>query len=138
MLDYQTIKEELKKKDTVYWYDKNGKLLLTGNSKSKTKEKIKKLKIEGLLYRLHITFHTGTRGGQGGPIAVNVAIFEKDINTVKKNYQNENYQKNGIVWFPKKMLESRGWDAEYLDLIIYKLKKNSLKFKGGLVLFTKL
>jgi hypothetical protein len=138
MIDYQTIKEELKKKDIIYWYDKNGKLLLTGNSKSKTKEKIKKLKIEGLLYRLHITFHTGSKGWQGGPIAVNVALFEKYINNVKKKLEKENFYKNGSVWFPKKFLETNRWDDEYLDLIIYKLKNNSLKFKGGLVLFTKL
>ena len=135
MLDYQTIKEELKKKDIIYWYDKNGKLLLSGNSKSKTKEKIKKLKIEGIIYRLHITFHTGSKGWQGGPIAVNVALFEKDINNVKKNLEKENFYKNGSVWFSKKMLESRGWNNKYLDLIIYKLKNNSLIFKGGLVLF---
>jgi hypothetical protein len=136
MLDYQTqIKPEIKKNPAIYWYNNNGKLLLSGNSKSQTKEKIKKIKYEGLLYRLHITFHTGTKGGQGGPVAVRVAVFDKKNKQVKRTYEGDNYQKNGVVWFDKNMLEIRGWNNKYLDLIIYKLKNNKLKFKGGIVMF---
>jgi hypothetical protein len=136
MLDYQTqIKPEIKKNPAIYWYNNNGKLLLSGNSKSQTKEKIKKIKYEGLLYRLHITFHTGTKGGQGGPVAVRVAVFDKKNKEVKRTYEGDYYQKNGVVWFPKNMLERRGWNDKYLNLIINNLKDNELKFKGGLVMF---
>jgi len=138
MKNYLEIREKLREGPLVYWYDDKGKLLLKGKSKNETKKQVKKLKYDGLLIRLNITFHTGIKGHQGGPIAVRVKLFEKEGTKMSHKVDDEFEQMNGRVWFPLKFLETSGWRDRYLDLIILKLLKGKLKFKFGIVMYTKL
>lgn len=130
-IDYNTIRNNINHSEhLVYWYDKDGHLLLVDNDKKSSKIKIKKINYNGILYRLNISFHTGTRYGQGGPLAVNCRIFNKENKTITKIKGN----KNGVIWFDKKWLENMNWKQKYLDIIIKKLK-NKLEFKIAVYIF---
>jgi len=135
---YLKIKKSIKEGPLVYWYDDKGELLLKGKSKNETKKQVKKLSYEGILFRLNITFHTGKKGFQGGPIAVRVKVFEKKGNKLTHKIKGDFYQMNGKVWFLLNFILTSKWRERYLDIIILKLLEGKLKFKGGIVHYTKL
>jgi hypothetical protein len=135
---YLKIKNSIKEGPLVYWYDDKGELLLKGKSKNETKKQIKKLNYDGFLFRLNITFHTGKKGGQGGPIAVRVKLFEKKGNKLTHKYKGDYTYMNGRVWFLLKFILTSKWRERYIDIIILKLLEGKLKFKGGIVHYTKL
>jgi hypothetical protein len=131
-VDFNELKQEIKESgNIIYWYDKNGKILLVDTNKSSSKKKINKLDYNGMLYRLVITFHSGTKYGQGGVLAVNCRTFNKE--TSNKITKVKGY-KNGIIWFTREWLERRGWNEKYLMIIVKKLI-GSLEFKISINLF---
>ncbi len=120
MKEISDIKNEIKKsKKTVFWYNENSKEIIVGDSKSKTKNKIKSIKYTGKLFRLSISFHKGTGLTQGGPIAVKVNEYYKENDKIKKIPG----WKNGYIWFNREWLEINGWKQRYLDIIIEKMLK---------------
>lgn len=129
---YDKIRDSIKESGKlIYWYDSNGKLLVTDSSKSSSRKKLLKTKYSGDLFRLSITFHTGKKIGQGGPIAVHCRTFKIEDSKIVKI----SGYKNGIVWFDKKWLEvEREWDESWLSIIVKKLKGN-LKFGIAITTF---
>ncbi len=129
---YDKIRDGLKESGKlIYWYDSKGNLLVTDSSKSSSRKKLLKTKYSGDLYRLSITFHSGTKVGQGGPIAVHCRTFKLEDGNITKipGY------KNGIVWFDKSWLETRRkWDDIWLKIIVDKLMGN-LKFAIGIYVY---
>lgn len=127
---YDKIRDSLKESGKlIYWYDSAGNLLVTDSSKSSSRKKLLKTKYSGDLFRLSITFHSGTKIGQGGPIAVHCRTFKLEDNEITKvpGY------KNGIVWFDKQWLETRNmWKDIWLKIIVDKLIKN---FKFGIGIY---
>jgi hypothetical protein len=128
--EYVDVRAQIKETATVYWYDANGNLLITGLSKRDTKKMIKKRKYEGNLYRLSLSFHSGEKKFQGGPLAVKCVLYDKKENKVSKVTS----KKNGIVWIEKEYLESSGFSKKMLDIIIKKLK-GKLEFSFGIYRF---
>ena len=136
MSEYDEIKNLIKESGRlIYWFDSNNKLLVVDSSKTSSKHKIIKKKYEGLLYRLSITFHTGTKVGQGGPLSISCRVFYlKDNNITKSTEKN----KEGTIWFEKKWLERKGeWNEKWLEMIVKKLR-SKFEFKIGIYLFTDL
>ena len=133
---YDKIRDTIKESGKlIYWYDSNGKLLVTDSSKSASRKKLLKTKYEGNLFRLSITFHTGKKVGQGGPIAVHCRTFNLEKNDSVKTIVKVPGYKNGIVWFDKKWLEvEREWDETWLKIIVKKLMGN-LKFGIAITTF---
>ncbi len=119
---YDKIRDSLKESGKlIYWYDSEGKLLVTDNSKSSSRKKLLKTKYQGDLFRLSITFHSGKKVGQGGPIAVHCRTFKLEDSVIVKIPGS----KNGIIWFEKTWLETeRKWDDVWLKIIIKKLMGN--------------
>ena len=115
--EWSKLKEQLKAGDTIYWYDEKGKLLLSDNSKTKAQKKIKKIKYEGVLYRLVMSFHTGKLLGQGGPLAIHCQVFKKENDKLTKIRPKS----TGFVWFPLSYLERSGWKPRFLNYIVEKL-----------------
>jgi hypothetical protein len=128
--NYSDVRAKIIETATVYWYDSKGNLLLTGFSKSKTKKLIKKDTYEGNLYRLSLSFHTGEKKFQGGPLAVNCVSYEKKDTNVSKLTG----KKNGIIWIEREYLESSGFNKKMLDIIIHRLK-GKLEFSFGIYRF---
>jgi hypothetical protein len=125
--DYNEIKKNLKESGKlVYWFDDNGKILLITDTKNK--ENIKKNKYNGLMFRFNITFHSGKKPGQGGPIAVNVRMFNKENNIIS----SISGYKNGVIWFPLDYLESRGWNKKYMKIIHSIVTRKKFEFKIGI------
>jgi len=95
--------------------------LVVGKSKTETRKEMSKLPYEGKLYRLSITFHTGEKMAQGGPMAVHVREFIKKGSKITVSKSN----KNGIIWFDKTYLEtSRKWDEAKLKIIMKRILGN--------------
>ena len=117
--DYSEVRSKIKETATVFWYDQDGKLLITGLSKNKTKKQMRKKNYDGKLYRLSISFHTGKKKFQGGTMAIRCNLFEKEGKELNKL---KNSKKNGILWVDKDWIESVGWDKDDMDTIIKKLK----------------
>lgn len=131
MFDYNNIKANIKNSNKlIYWYDKKGNLLLTDLKKKESKDKIKKINYDGLLYRLNITFHNESNYGQGGPLAVNCNVFSKKDQNISKIVNN----KNGIIYFEKDWLERKNWNEKWLDIIAKKLA-GKFEFKLGIYKF---
>lgn len=130
--DYSEVRNKIKETATVFWYDQDGKLLLSGLSKNKTKKIMRKKKYDGKLYRLSISFHSGLKKFQAGTMAVRCNFFEKDKDNLSKI---QNSKKNGILWVEKDFIETSGWDNRMMDLIIRKLK-GRLEFSFGVHRFT--
>jgi hypothetical protein len=128
--NYSDVRTKIKETATIYWFNQDGNLLLTGLSKSKTKKLIKKEKYEGNLYRLSLSFHSGEKKFQGGPLAVKCVLYEKKENKVSKVTS----KKNGTIWIEKDYLESSGFSKKMLDIIIKKLK-GKLEFSFGIYRF---
>lgn len=146
LLNYDEIKNSIKKSGKlIYWFNSNNKLLVVDSSKSLSKKKITKIKYDGLLYRLSITFHTGTKIGQGGQLSIICRLFHLKNNKLIKIdndgeplSDNNLKNKNGVIWFEKRWLERRGkWNDKWLEMIIKKLCSN-FQFKIGIYLFTDL
>ncbi len=116
------IRDELKGAGKlIYLYDNKGKLLLTDTSKSSSRKKLLKTKYSGDLYRLSLTFHSGKKADQGGQIAVHCRTFNVDDGLISKVHGN----KNGIVWFDKKLLKTeKKWNESWLNKIVKKLRGN--------------
>ena len=132
--NYEKIKNKIKdSQELIYWYDMNGTIILIDSSKNESKKKIKKLKYNGLLYRLSITFHTGEKFGQGGVLSVECVVF----NLENKNITKVMPSKNGNIWFDLDWLERMGWNQKYLNIIVKKLKGNH-EFGIGIYKFTDL
>lgn len=113
----------------------NGK----NESKNKIKEKYGNKKLENTTYFIvcKLTFHSGTKFAQGGPIAANFDVYAfvdnklENIMNVSSNKFKQMENIKGIVWFDKLYLEKKGWDYKYVDNIIKKL------IKGNIVLMQK-
>ena len=79
-----------------------------------------------------ITFHSGKKLGQAGPIALNLNVVAfidgKLTNVVKTSNPKYDHLKNlkGVIWFDKTYLEKNGWSNGYLDNIIKKLIKGNI------------
>jgi hypothetical protein len=127
---YEEIRDSIRNSGKlIYWYDSNGNLLIVDSSKKSSRNKLLKTKYDGDLFRLSITFHTGTKFGQGGPLAVNCKTFKIENGKIIKV---KNPDKNGIVWFRKSWLESQGkWKENWLNMIILKLRRK-YNFKFGI------
>ena len=138
------IKEQIKKKPICYVYKISSptdfKLVFKTDGKNESKQKIKEkygnkqLNETDYFIIVKITFHTGTKFYQGGPIAANFDAYtfinKKLINIKKTDIKNFMLiQKNiiGIVWFDKTFIEKKGWTNNYLDNIIQKLIKGKTK-----------
>jgi hypothetical protein len=132
-MKYEQIRDSIKQSGrTIFWYDSNGKLLVVDSSKNKSRKKLLQTKYKGLVYRLSITFHTGNKLGQGGPLAVRCVKFNIDNSIINKIKDEQ----NGIFWFDKKWLEiQRKWNEKWLNLIILKLIKG-LKFGFGIKMYS--
>jgi len=129
--DYNNIKNEIKNSGKlIYWYNEDGHLILNDSKKKESKNKIKKINYNGILYRLNITFHRGDKYGQGGPLAVKCKLFNKEHKTITKIDNN----KNGIIYFEKDWLERKNWNKKWLDIIVKKLN-GKFEFKLGVYKF---
>jgi hypothetical protein len=135
MYNYKDIKNNVKNSQKlVYWFNEHD-LLIVGQNKIQTKEYIKKLSYNGLLYRFNISFHTGNKIDQGGVIALNIQLYNKIGNTLEKITNNK---KNGIIWFDKYTLEVSGWRENKIISIYNIIKQPSFKFSFGITTVKKL
>jgi hypothetical protein len=135
MYDYNQIKKNIiNSNKLVYWFNSNYDLLLVKNNKSQSNKLIKQIKYNGNLIRLSISFHTGTKKGQGGPIAVHITQYEKNNLNIIKILELP----NGIIWFNKNFLERLGWNEKYLYVILKKLKNKNLNFDFKIITFESL
>ena len=134
--DYNEIKNNIKDSGKlIYWLNEKGTILLVNNKKSQAKIELKKMKhISGLLYRFNLSFHTGYKPGQGGPIAINIRTFEKTNSTITKvpGY------KNGIIWISKDYIELRGWQEKYINFVYNIINKKNFQFKIGIYILDEL
>ena len=131
-MKYEQIRDSIKESGRrIFWFDSKGKLLVIDSSKSSSRKKLLKTKYEGVVYRLSITFHSGKKLGQGGPLAVRCAKFnlEDDIISKVKDKQN------GIYWFDAGWLETRRkWNETWLNIIVSKLVKGK-QFGFGIEMY---
>lgn len=134
--NYNDIKKEIKESEKlIYWLNGKGEVVLIDKSKNNSKNKILKIKkINGLLYRFTLTFHTGKKPGQGGPIAINIMLFNKEGNELSKVYNN----KHGVIWFSQDYLERRGWKENFINLIYNIVSRENFEFKIRIYLFHQL
>lgn len=134
--DFNEIKKSIKESGKlIYWFDNNGNIILIDSDKNGSKKKVTKMKnIEGALFRLNITFHSGDKPGQGGPLAVNVRTFEKENNTIiaKAGY------KNGTIWFDRTYIERNGWNEKYMKMTYMIVTRKTFEFKIGIYNFSNL
>jgi hypothetical protein len=133
---YNNIKDEIKKSGKlIYWLNEKGEIILTDTSKNNSKNKILKMKKNnGLLYRFTLTFHTGKKSGQGGPLAINIVLFNKDGDELSKVSGN----KHGIIWFSQDYLERMGWKENYINITYDIVSRKNFEFKIRIYLFDKL
>ena len=131
--NYNDIKNEIKESDKlIYWLNEKGEIILTDKSKNNSKYKILKMKkINGLLYRFTLTFHTGKKPGQGGPLAINIMLFNKEGNELLKVFNN----KHGIIWFSQDYLERRGWRESFINLTYNIVSRKNFEFKIRIYIF---
>jgi hypothetical protein len=130
---YNEIKNYLKESGKfIYWYSVDGKLLVVDSSKKSSRKKLLKTKYEGDLFRLSMTFHTGKKFGQGGPIAINCRTFRLEDGKIIKVPGD----KNGVFWFDKRWLEGQSrWNSFWIEDIIRKLRSKNFKFGIGIKLY---
>lgn len=133
---YNDIKNNIKESGKlIYWLNEQGDIILVDHSKNTSKNKIKKIKkLRGLLYRFTLTFHTGKKIGQGGPLAINIMLFNKDENQLLKVSGN----KNGVIWFSQDYLERRGWKDEFINLTYTIVSRKNFEFKIRIYIFHQL
>jgi hypothetical protein len=147
MFKLTEIKDEIKSKPLSWVYKitspNDYKLVFKTNGKNESKNKIKEKygnkKLDHSIYFIvcKITFHSGTKFAQGGPVAANFDVYAfidgKLTNILNDSSNKYKHVENikGVVWFDKLFLEKRGWDYKYVDNIIEKL------IKGNFVLMQK-
>lgn len=133
--NYIDIKKDIKKSGKLcYWFDNFGNNILTGNSKNKTTNQMKKLdKKEGIYYRFIITFHSGKKPLQGGPIGVNVQEWKQD-----DTFHKVSGNKNGVIWFDEGYLERMGWKDSYMNIIYEIISRKNFEFKTRIYVFHQL
>ena len=141
MFKLSEIKEQIKS-NPISWVYKitsanDYKLVFKTNGKNEAKQKIKEIygdkKLDDSTYFIicKITFHSGTKFAQGGPIATNFDAYVFDDNKlinvmkIESNAYTKLENIKGIVWFDKLFLEKKGWDYKYIDNIIKKLIKGN-------------
>lgn len=142
MFNLTDIKEQLRLKPICFVYRIKSpsdfelvfKTFGKNDSKKKIKEKYGNKKNNGDYFIISkITFHTGTKFSQGGPIALNLDVYVFDenklVNVMKVPHDRfKNLEKiKGVVWFDKVFLEKKGWDYKYIDNIIKKLIKGNFQ-----------
>lgn len=131
--DYHNIKKQIiNSNKIIYWLNERGDILLIDYDKNISKSKIKKMNnISGSLYRFNLTFHTGKKPGQGGPIAINIRAFNKINNKINRI----SGYKNGVIWFPRDYLERRGWQDKYINMTFNIVTRSKFQFKIGIYKF---
>lgn len=77
-----------------------------------------------------IVFHTASKIGQAGPIAIHFDLY-KFINNklVNLKYEDKDYdlhRMKGAVWFSLKFIEKKGWSNKYIEKIISKLLNSNM------------
>jgi hypothetical protein len=134
--NYIDIKKDIKESGKlIYWLNEKGEIILIDKSKNSSNNKIKKIKkLTGLLYRFTITFHTGKKPGQCGPLAINIILFNKDENVLSKVLDD----KHGTIWFKQDYLERMEWKNNYINLTYDIVSRKNFEFKIRIYLFDKL
>ena len=130
-MNYETIRDELKKNKYVIYIVENDKFELafkfSGNKnelKEKiTKEYLKKNKPNMFFVCFKFSFHTGTKIFQGGPLAIRLSTFIFIEDELVDGYKYNDKCKRFMyqVWFQRKYLETNGWKDSYFEKIISKL-----------------
>ena len=139
-MDFQKIKEEIKNNPVCFLYlvkpDNKFKIIIKGDRQSEVKEKLveiyndnpNKFGPDDYFILAKLTFHTGQKLAQGGPLSVIFHHYAVDNNTLKNTMYIKNYKYKklhsvigGTVWFSKKWLEEFGWSYEYIDNLINRL-----------------
>lgn len=136
MYNYEDIRDELKKhKYIIYLIDNNNyKLILKHSGPKKELINILKKELINILEKKYknnnyyficykLSFHTGTKPLQGGPLSITISSLIFIDNQLKSGYTyDKKYKKfNGKVWFQRKYLEKNGWKSSYLDNMTKKL-----------------
>lgn len=154
MFELAEIKEQIKAKNICWVWKVSSqtdyKLILSTDGKNLAYKQIKAKytepeKLEPNVYFLigKITFHSGKKFGQAGPIAfnLNVVTFSngKLFNVIKSSDPKYSHLKNlkGVIWFDKTYLEKNGWSDNYLDNIIKKLIKGNINVMQRMVYHVK-
>ncbi len=154
MFELAEIKEQIKKKNVCWVWKVSGptdyKLILKTNGKNEAYKQIKTKyteleKLDPNVYFIigKITFHSGEKFGQAGPIAfnLNVVAFSdgKLFNVIKSSNQKYTHLKKlkGVIWFDKTYLEKNGWSNNYLDNIIKKLIKGNINIMQRMIYHVK-
>jgi hypothetical protein len=140
----EDIKNKIKKTKVCFTYkissSTNYKLIFKSDGKNEAYNQIKEkyLEPEKLSESTYfiigkITFHSGTKFAQGGPIALNLNVVAFDgkklVNVIKSQSSTMDTkfsklkQLKGVIWFDKTFLEKKGWDNKYIEKIIGKLIK---------------
>jgi len=145
MVKLEDIKTQIKKTQVCFTYKISSpndyKLIFKSDGKNQAYSQIKEKYIEPeklpeSTYFIigKITFHTGKKFYQGGPIALNlnvVAFINNKLVNLKKTKEDKFnlIRKNqiGIVWFDKQFIEKNGWKNKYIDNVIEKLITNKVK-----------
>jgi hypothetical protein len=75
------------------------------------------------------SFHTGTKPLQGGPLAVTLSTLKFIDNKIVDAYKYNDVAKRFMnqIWFPKNLLEEKGWNDNYFNIIIQKLLAGKVK-----------
>jgi len=75
------------------------------------------------------SFHTGTKPLQGGPLAVTLSTLKFIDNKIVDAYKYNDVAKRFMnqIWFSKKLLEEKGWNDNYFNIIIQKLLAGKVK-----------
>ena len=134
--DYNIIKNDIiESGKTIYWLNLNGSIILVSNNKNESKKKLKKMNnISGIIYRFNLSFHSGKKPGQGGPLALTITTYNKEENNISKVQG----KKNGIIWFDKEYLELRGWLEKFINMTFIIINKKTFEFKIGMYNFSNL
>jgi hypothetical protein len=139
MFDFEDVKQDIKSKPFCFVYQvkdiNNFKLIAETTGKNESREIIKNANNHnGFFIVAKITFHTGKRFGQAGPIAVNLDVYkfvDNKLMNIGRDDIDNNYPEinriKGIVWFDKYFIEKKGWSRKYIDNIIKKLLNSNIK-----------
>lgn len=130
--NYNDIRSELKQKPRHLLFeikpDKKFQLIKTGNTKTEVKNFLKtykKINDKNFYMLLSLSFHSGSKSSQGGPLMIMVKIYRlidgKIKNIIRENKKYPENEMTGAIWFGKKFLEKKGWKDEYIENIIEKL-----------------
>lgn len=128
---YSEIRDELKKKPRHALYrvnpNKEFKLIAQGDSKTEVKNELKKMKIneDDFFMLLSMSFHSGSKSDQGGPLLIMIKVYRsidgKIKNIIREMKKYPESEMTGGIWFGKKFLEKKGWKNNYIENIIEKL-----------------